>query len=282
MIGPGHRGAGTPSSFPAPVLQTALLDLACEAGAAILRVYAAMAGQAQPAGVQYKADHSPLTQADLQAHACIARGLARLTPALPVVSEEDADSQRHRTPQGRYWLVDPLDGTREFLARNDEFTVNIALIEDGCPVWGVVHAPALGQLYWGGAGMGAWRRDAAGEQAIRVTARAQDRAAPLRVLASKSHLDAQTQAFIARLGPHVLLQAGSSLKFCRIAEGAADLYPRLGPTCEWDTAAAQAVLEGAGGVVLDLRGQALRYGKPDVLNPHFVAAASTEVARLPR
>lgn len=282
MSGPGHRGAGTSSSFPPAALQTALLDLAREAGDAILRVYAAMAGQERPAGVQYKADHSPLTQADLQAHACIVRGLARMTPALPVVSEEDADSQRHRTPQGRYWLVDPLDGTREFLARNGEFTVNIALIEAGCPVWGVVHAPALGQLYWGGAGMGAWRRDATGEQAIRVTARAQDRATPLRVLASKSHLDAQTQAFIARLGPHELLQAGSSLKFCRIAEGTADLYPRLGPTCEWDTAAAQAVLEGAGGVVLDLRGQALRYGKPDVLNPHFVAAASTDGAHLPR
>lgn len=251
-----------------PVAQ--VLAVAAQAGRAILAVYAA---PAPTAGLRYKPDHSPLTQADLAAHGVIAQGLAALTPSLPVVSEEDAASLRHRTAQGRYWLVDPLDGTREFLARNGEFTVNMALVHEGRAVWGVVLAPALGLLYWGGPGCGAWRRDAAGTQAIRVAAREAGAGQPWRVLASKSHLTPETAAWIARLGPHELLQAGSSLKFCRIAEGGADVYPRLGPTCEWDTAAAQAVLEGAGGAVLDLQGQALRYGKPQVLNPHFVAIA---------
>ena len=169
-------------------------------------------------------------------------------------------------------LIDPLDGTREFLARNGEFTVNIALIEADQVVWGVVHAPLLQQTYWGGAALGAWRQDRAGVHAIRCVNKDQS-SSPCRIVASHHHLNEATRERIERVQPHQLVQAGSSLKFCRIAEGVADLYPRLAPTCEWDTAAAQAVLEGAGGQVLDLQGHRLRYSKADVLNPHFVASA---------
>lgn len=246
-----------------------VLRIAQEAGQAIMAVYNAMSGTADE--VRYKADGSPLTQADLAAHRVIAHGLAQLTPEIPVVSEEDSGSEVYRKPTGRFWLVDPLDGTKEFLARNGEFTVNIALVEDGHPVLGVVVAPALGQSYWGSAGQGAWR-DAGGKVEPIHVATAQQRAGrPVRVLASKSHLNEETRAYLQQLGPHQLVQAGSSLKFCRMAEGSADLYPRLGPTCEWDTAAGQAVLEAAGGAVQDRHGAPLCYGKPTSANPAFVA-----------
>lgn len=245
--------------------------LAKKAGDAIMAVY----DRSEGVSIQLatKEDQSPLTQADLASHHVISEGLAQLRPDLAVVSEEDADSMRHRTPAGSFWLIDPLDGTKEFLARNGEFTVNIALVVDTQPVWGVVHAPALKQMYWGGQTWGAWRALAGGRvESIRVSApvSAGNR---YRVVASKSHLNAQTSAFIERLGDADLVQAGSSLKFCRVAEGLADVYPRLAPTCEWDTAAAQAVLEGAGGHVVDEQGTRLRYGKADVLNPHFIAAS---------
>lgn len=244
--------------------------LARLAGDAIMAVY----DRAEVASVQLanKADQSPLTQADLASHQVISEGLARLRPDLAVVSEEDADSMRHRTSVGSFWLIDPLDGTKEFLARNGEFTVNIALVVDTQPAWGVVYAPALEQMYWGGKGWGAWRSVAGQVEPVRVSA-------PVcvgsryRVVASKSHLNAETLAFIEQLGAADLVQAGSSLKFCRVAEGLADVYPRLAPTCEWDTAAAQAVVEGAGGHVVDVQGAALRYGKAEVLNPHFIAAS---------
>lgn len=251
-----------------------VLEIARQAGAAIMGVYAEMQAGTGAAQVSHKDDGSPLTKADLLAHQLIARGLAALTPQIPVVSEEDDASQRHRLPTGQFWLIDPLDGTKEFLARNDEFTVNIALVQDGVAIFGVVLAPALGQTYWGGLGTGAFRRVNQHAEAIQV-APAQERGTQaLRVVASKSHMNAETVAFIGRLGPHTLVQAGSSLKFCRVAEGNADVYPRLGPTCEWDTAAAQAIVEAAGGCVLGLDGAPLRYGKPELLNPHFVAASA--------
>ena len=185
------------------------------------------------------------------------------------MSEEDEPSQAHRCSDGRFWLIDPLDGTKEFIAQNGEFTVNIALIEETRSVLGVVYAPAIDTLYWGGPGIGAFRRE--GMETAAITVGDGGVAGVCRVVASKRHLNAETQSFIDRLGRVSLVQAGSSLKFCRVAEGAADIYPRMAPTCEWDTTAAQAVLEGAGGVVLDLQGQTLRYGKPDVLNPSFIA-----------
>lgn len=219
-----------------------------------------------------KGDASPLCQADLKSHEILVNGLAALTPGLRIVSEEDGDAAIPRPIDGQFWLIDPLDGTKEFISRNDEFTVNVALVDDGRPVFGVVVAPALNQAYWGKAALGARRADAAGVSSIQVVRPNME--GPLRVVASKSHLNEQTQAFIDCLGTCQLVQAGSSLKICRIAEGAADVYPRLAPTCEWDTAAAQAVLEAAGGAVRTLSGQALRYGKAEVLNPFFIAGAA--------
>ena len=244
--------------------------LARDAGEAILAVYDDSEGDAVK--VSLKADESPLTLADLASHRVISEGLQRLTPEIPVVSEEDAASQGLRVEARAFWLIDPLDGTKEFIARNGEFTVNIALIRDGKPVWGVVGAPVLGVLYAGGAGLGAWREQAGVRTALRVAAPPVP-GATCRVVASKSHLNEETRAFIDQLGVVALVQAGSSLKFCKIADGEADVYPRLAPTCEWDTAAAQAVLEGAGGHVQDMAGQPLRYGKPEILNPGFVAAS---------
>lgn len=233
------------------------------AGDAIMAVYGAQCT------VQHKGDLSPVTEADLAAHQALVSCLETLLPDSPIVSEEDTASQVYRSSSGRFWLIDPLDGTKEFIARNGEFTVNISLIEDGCSVLGVVYAPAIGALYRGGPGIGAWR--STGTQTCVVQVDSGQVGVTCRVVASKSHLNAETQAFIDRLGPVSLVQAGSSLKFCRVAEGQADVYPRLAPTCEWDTAAAQAILEGAGGSVLDLQGRPLRYGKPDVLNPSFIA-----------
>lgn len=255
-----------------PALAARVLAIAQEAGEAILRVYAKMQGAgAQDLLVTRKADGSPLTEADLQAHRIIADRLSKLTPDVPVVSEEDSESMKYRLPVGEFWLIDPLDGTKEFLARNGEFTVNIALIRDARAVFGVIVAPALGQSYWGGDGLGAFREVGGKVEPIRVASRA-NRGQPLRVVASKSHLNAGTIAYIERLGPHEIVQAGSSLKFCRLAEGAADIYPRLGPTSEWDTAAGQAIIEAAGGCVTQLDGSPLRYGKADVRNPDFVAS----------
>ena len=246
-----------------------VLRVARAAGRCVMGIYEQAHMQ-----VQRKADQSPVTEADIASHACLVRGLEALRAGWPVVSEEDEASWRHRGVDGRYWLLDPLDGTKEFVSRNGEFTINIALMDGGRPVFGVVVAPALGLLYWGMEGAGACRVSAAGEVAIRVAKPLEEKARPLRVVASRSHMDEGTRDFIGRLGPVELVQAGSSLKFCMVAEGRADLYPRFAPTCEWDTAAAQAVLEAAGGCVLGMDGGPLRYGKPQVLNPSFVAACS--------
>lgn len=256
----------------------AVIGIARHAGAAIMAIYNDYLATDSSMAITQKPDDSPLTLADLAAHQVIAPALKQLTPDVPVVSEEDTASWAHRQPEARFWLIDPMDGTKEFISRNGEFTVNIALIDHGVPVFGVVYAPVLGQMYWGASHIGAFCEQAGQVRQIRV-AGALGPDDLCRVLASKSHLNPETSAFIARLGRHELVQAGSSLKFCRIAEGLADVYPRLAPTCEWDTAAAQAVLEAAGGVVVDLAGAPLSYGRPDILNPSFVAASGT-MARL--
>jgi len=257
-------------------LQTDHLKALCrQAGEAVMAVYDSADFQTQA-----KSDNSPVTQADLQAHHILAAGLGQILP-VPVVSEEDSESLVHRTATGSYWLIDPLDGTKEFLSRSHEFTVNVALIEDGRAVWGMVYAPALDELFWGAPGTGAWLE--ANGVVTELALSSTGCASVLRVVASKSHMNAQTTQFIERLGATELVQAGSSLKFCRVAQGMAEIYPRLGPTCEWDTAAAQAVLEGAGGVVVDEQGEPLKYGKSEVLNPNFIAASRPALARaMPR
>jgi len=248
-----------------PRLREGVIAIARAAATEILKVYES------EFAVRHKDDRSPVTAADLAAHHCIVDGLARLTPDIPVLSEESAGittAQRRAWP--RLWLVDPLDGTREFVKRNGEFTVNIALIEDGVATFGVVQAPVTGALWHGGEGLGTFRRDGDGpDLAVRVRAPA---TAPLRVAASRSHRDQRTIDFINRMGHVEPVGLGSSLKFCGLAQGDIDVYPRFGPTSEWDTAAAQAVLEGAGGCVLDLQGRPFRYNRRDsLLNGEFVA-----------
>jgi 3'(2'), 5'-bisphosphate nucleotidase len=237
--------------------------IARAAGAVILQVYAG------DFAVRGKADDSPVTAADEQAEALITPALQFLQPAWAVVAEEAAS--RGRVPQtGRHWwLVDPLDGTREFVNRNGEFTVNIALIEDGAPVLGVVYVPVQDLLYAGLVGQGAWAEDRGLRRAI------QCRAAPadgVTLACSRSHGDeVATAAWLNGRPVAATIKAGSSLKFGLIAVGLADLYPRLGRTMEWDTAAGHAVLRAAGGEISDLSGAPLRYGKPGFENPHFVA-----------
>jgi 3'(2'), 5'-bisphosphate nucleotidase len=220
--------------------------------------------------VDYKADESPITAADIASHNAIVEGLSNLSQDIPILSEEGAEIPwSERKHWQRFWLIDPIDGTKDFTQRTGEFTVNIALIENGEPILGVVTAPALKEAYWGLRGEGAYKRDNTGHvQRISVAPPGEAK----RVVASKNHLNEDTKAFIDKLGAHELVQAGSSLKFCKIAEGHADIYPRLAPTCEWDTGAAHAVLLAAGGKVETLEGKPLQYGKEDVLNPHFVAS----------
>lgn len=243
--------------------------IARTAGEAIMEVYR---GHIE---VERKEDDSPLTVADLAANHVIQSSLKRLTPDVPIISEESASIDYSiRSTWRRYWLVDPLDGTREFIKRNDEFTVNIALIEDSRPVLGVVYAPALGLMYSASAETGAIKQQGTSAPQI-IRARTVHAEQPV-VAGSRSHSNDKLDAFLKqvreKLGPPRLLSLGSSLKICLVAEGEADVYPRLGPTSEWDTAAAQAVLECAGGCIVDTQGQPLRYNTKDsLLNPEFFA-----------
>jgi 3'(2'),5'-bisphosphate nucleotidase len=223
-------------------------------------------------GQQLKDDRSPVTQADLRADALIRRELERLFPDAEVVSEESLHG-RTALPDGPHFLVDPLDGTREFIDRNGEFTVNIARIEGGCAVLGVVGLPVTGEVYAGGRGLGAWVWRAGSWTPLHAVAAPSGPGGALRVLHSRSHLDPALQRWLQALPlPLQCEAAGSSLKFCRIAEGRADLYPRFGPTSAWDTAAGQCVLEAAGGQVVDRTGRPLRYGPARALrNPDFFA-----------
>ena len=256
---------------PIEALLPGVLAVAQAAGRAISMVYTRT-----DLGVETKADQSPLTAADRAAHEVIAAGLRQLAPDIPLWSEESAhiDWDTRRQWQ-EFWLVDPLDGTREFIKRNGEFTVNIALVRGHASVLGVVHAPVLKRDYYGSAGAGAFRSDDGRPgRPIRVRSPALP---PLRVAGSRSHRGSSLDGILARVGDHTLVSMGSSLKFCLVAEGEADFYPRLGPTSEWDTAAAQAVVEAAGGAVVDLQGQPLRYNtRREVLNPFFIARGDPE------
>jgi 3'(2'), 5'-bisphosphate nucleotidase len=248
-------------------LSNGVIDIAKRAGAAIMEVYN---GEVE---VFTKSDASPLTVADLRAHEIIVTGLTSLSPQVvprwPVLSEESvATTFAIRSQWQTYWLVDPLDGTKEFVARNGEFTVNIALIHNHVPVLGVVFVPAKALTYVGTAN-GAYKQvDDHAFVALRVTDRAQT---PVRMVGSRSHHSDLPASYLEGLGAHAIVAMGSALKFCVVAEGGADLYPRLGPTSEWDTAAAQAVVEAAGGVVCTLDGQRLLYNtKAELTNPPFV------------
>jgi 3'(2'), 5'-bisphosphate nucleotidase len=251
-------------------LAHALLPVVARASAAIMAVYRG------PFTVERKRDDSPLTRADLDSQRIILEGLASLTPGVPVLSEESAQAPfSERCAWRELWVVDPLDGTREFVKRNGEFTINIALVVEHEPVLGLVAVPAQELVYFGAARGGAYRRAAHGETSKIGVA---PPAAPLRVLGSRSHRSAQTAAYLTQLPPHELIGVGSALKFCLLAEGKADLYPRFGATCEWDTAAGQGVLEAAGGHVTRMDGHRLRYNcRESLINGDFVAFAHPSV-----
>jgi 3'(2'), 5'-bisphosphate nucleotidase len=253
-------------SAASPALAGGVAAIAQAAGREILEVYA----RGETAAT-LKQDDSPLTAADLRSQRLIGSALAALTPGVPVLSEEgELPTYAERSRWARHWLVDPLDGTREFLARNGEFTVNIALIEAHAPVLGVVHVPVSDTTYCGIPGEGAWREEGgAPARTLHAATRAAD---PVRVVGSRSHRGDSLEAFLARIGRYELVGVGSSLKFCLIAEGLADVYPRLGPTSEWDTAAGHAVAIAAGGTVVELDGRPLEYNtREGLLNPFFVA-----------
>ena len=241
--------------------------IAADAAAAILEIY-----DRGDVDVDRKDDDSPITAADRAAHNLIVAGLTALTPDIPVFSEESGGiDYADRKDWTRFWLVDPLDGTKEFIKRNGEFTVNIALVEQGRPVLGVVHVPVTGVVYLGGEGLGAFKEENGQRSAIHC----RERHTPVILVASRSHggsprMDVLEALIAQRLGAVDKTSMGSSLKLCLVAEGKADLYPRLAPTSEWDTAAAHAVVNAAGGHVVNTDFQPLVYNKEDILNPHFL------------
>jgi 3'(2'), 5'-bisphosphate nucleotidase len=239
--------------------------LACESGRRILALYQDFNPQ-----VEYKVDHSPLTQADLVSHQILETGLSGLTPRWPILSEESAPVPfTERKSWRHFWMIDPLDGTKQFLKRTGEFTVNIALIEDDRPVLGVVYAPVIDRLYFAARGNGSYRTASKVTTPITVAPPA---VGSTRFVVSRDH-PSETENFLDQTEGCEVLVMGSSLKFCLIAEGGADVYPRNGPTMEWDTAAAQCILEEAGGSVTDLEGTPLRYNKYFLNNPGFIARA---------
>lgn len=261
------------------MLSQALIDnviaIAMAAGDAIMKVYESQ----ERTSVSLKADSSPLTAADLAAHRVIVEGLSALNESHPILSEESADiSWQERKQWSTYWLVDPLDGTKEFIKGNGEFTVNIALVHDGVPLLGVVYAPVLNRIFWGAHGQGAWQRFL-GQNAEAIRVRPHQPGEKWKVVGSRSHPSAEMTDYLAQLGDEgcEVIAMGSSLKLCLVATGEADLYPRLGPTSEWDTAAAHGVLLAAGGEVVTLNEQPLVYNRREsLLNPYFVARPSAE------
>lgn len=258
-------------------LLLAVNEIAIAAGSEILDVY----NSGQQIDVTTKQDDSPLTDADRRANRLIVERLGRLTPDIPLLSEEsDAVDYAVRESWRRYWLIDPLDGTKEFISRNGEFTVNIALIENGESVAGIVHVPVTRMSYYGAAGIGAWKRDCSrpDSAAQSIASRPMQENSGVRIVASRRHLGEQLDALVSKLedrfGEATLLNMGSSLKMCLLAEGSADIYPRMAPTSEWDTAAAHGILCAAGGEIVDLQFRPLRYNsKSELLNPFFIALA---------
>jgi 3'(2'), 5'-bisphosphate nucleotidase len=240
--------------------------IAIEAGDAIMQVYK------NAIDVSYKDDQSPLTEADLSANRVIVKALQTHYPEIPILTEEAVGDFMGPSLEGYYWLVDPLDGTKEFIKRNGEFTVNIALIHHGEPVLGVVLAPDKNTLYRGARGQGAFKREGQADLK-KIQASPHEDGTPWKVMGSRSHSDTSIDDWLSKLGQHELIPMGSSLKVCLIAEGVAHVYPRLGPTSLWDTAAAHAILKEAGGEIRTLSGEVLSYGNPsEVLNPFFIAS----------
>ena len=250
-------------------LMNELINLMRKANNAIIQIYKKPFNN-----IELKDNNTPLTEADLAANKILTENLDNIFPNIPIVSEEDKDSLSIPKHHNVFWLIDPLDGTKEFINKNGEFTCNLALIENNYTQLGFVGIPVKELIYFGGKNVPSNRIN---KKNILQEIKYSSKKGICRVVASKSHLNKETKTFIENIpGPTEIIQAGSSLKFLTIAEGLADIYPRLGPTSEWDTAAAHAVLEGAGGQVLKLNGKDLVYGKEDILNPYFVAKGITD------
>jgi 3'(2'), 5'-bisphosphate nucleotidase len=250
-----------------------IIEIAEDAGHAVMEVYSG-----SDFNTTYKEDRSPLTLADTASNTLITERLKALNPGLPVLSEESvALPYEERRQWKAYWLVDPLDGTKEFIKRNGEFTVNIALIEDNTPVLGVVCAPSLGTTYYASSGAGAFRKEKDKER-VKISVR-QSQEGGLKIVSSRSHGSEALTRFLSKIGPAEQIGMGSSLKLCLVADGTAHLYPRFGPTMEWDTAAAQCIVEEAGGLVTDTTGKRLAYNKEDLHNSDFIVACCEEMVK---
>ena len=240
-------------------------QIAYQAGKNIMEIYE------QGYAIEEKQDNTPLTEADMAAHKVIEQGLQALTPGIPILSEESKPiPYEQRSRWAHYWLIDPLDGTREFIKRNGEFSVNIALIQDQQPIVGIVYAPVIGCLYYGAKGIGAFKKSSIDDpRPIHVRSSCTKKVI---VAGSRSHHGDEFKRFVSKLEDHEIIHMGSALKSCLVAEGKADIYARLGPTSEWDTAAGQIIVEEAGGLITDTNMQPLRYNtKEELLNPHFFA-----------
>ena len=250
-----------------------LITISKEAGEAILKVYNS------DFDYQIKEDSSPLTKADEISHKIIVNSLNILTPNIPILSEEGANiSFETRSKWERYWLIDPLDGTKEFIKRNGEFTVNIALIESGTPILGIIHIPVSKETYWGSKNEGSFYLD--GDNSIEKIYTNNEHQNPIRIMASRSHPSKKLHFFLEEIDQYEIFTKGSSLKFCLIACGKADIYPRFTPTSEWDIAAGEAIIRYAGGEVLNINGERLTYNdKENFLNPFFIASSNKILAK---
>lgn len=249
-----------------------LIRISKNAGDAIMDIYET------EFDVGIKSDQSPLTKADILSNRIICSSLKKITPDTPVLSEESSEIKYHERLKWKdYWLVDPLDGTKEFIKKNGEFTTNIALISNNRPVLGVIHVPAINETFWGSKEIGSYHLigdSISNKERINVS---KERKSELRIISSRSHSSGDLKKLLDKLGKYKLLNTGSSLKFCLVAKGEADCYPRLGPTCEWDTAAGEVIAESAGANVFNLDNKVIMYNKKeDYLNPHFLVSNSIE------
>lgn len=257
-----------------PKLIEKVLKLSKGAGELILEIY-----KNYNSNFELKEDKSPLTTADIASHNLITKGLKNLTPSLPIISEEDSRIPfRVRSSWDQYWLIDPLDGTKEFLNKNDEFTVNIALIHKNEPIFGVIYIPVLGTTYWGAEEKGSFLIKSSGTQKSISVARNVDK--KLRIVISRSHPSKELGIFLNKINDYEILRKGSSLKFCLIAEGMADIYPRLGPTSEWDIAAGEAIVKYAGGYIYTRDSKLMTYNqKHSYINPDFIVSNDSDIAK---
>ena len=254
------------NNIPLEDLINPVCDIAKQAGDAILKIYQ------EGFDVEEKKDNSPLTSADLASHTLIIKSLEKLTPDIPILSEESSDIPfAERSKWETYWLIDPLDGTREFIKRNGEFTVNIALISNQTAILGVVYIPVQDIMYFAANGYGAYKQEKSGPT-VKISTRQSIPSEKPTICGSRSHAGASLQGLLTQIGDYELISMGSSIKMCLVAEGTADIYPRFGPTSEWDTAAAHCVVNEAGGMLVDTSLEPLRYNTKDsLLNPEFMA-----------